>query len=86
MIKPFLISTFNPQKVLNKLTGRHITKERAKNTKHDQILSLHKALASFLTKRPIKILPHGSHYPESPVSLLPTELAKTLTVTLTHRM
>ena len=54
LIKPFLVSTFEPQEALNKWTGQHITEERAKNkTKNDQILSLHKSLASFFTKRPI---------------------------------
>ena len=53
LIKPFLISTNNPQEVLNKWNVHHITEERAKNTKKDQILSLHKSLASFFTKRPI---------------------------------
>ena len=52
-IKPFLINTFNPQEVLNKWTGRYITEERTKNKKNNQILSLHKSLASFFTKRPI---------------------------------
>ena len=33
LIRPFLISTFNSQEVLKKCTGRHITEERAKNTK-----------------------------------------------------
>ena len=37
MIKPFLMSNLNPQEVLNKLTGPHITEERAKNKKNDQI-------------------------------------------------
>ena len=32
LIKAFLLSTFNPQEVLKKWTGRHITEERAKNT------------------------------------------------------
>ena len=32
LTKPFLTSTFDPQEILNKLTGRHITEERAKNT------------------------------------------------------
>ena len=33
LIKPFLISTFNSQDVLNKWTGWHITEERTKSTK-----------------------------------------------------
>ena len=33
LIKVFFISTPNPQEALNKWTGRHITEERAKNTK-----------------------------------------------------
>ena len=45
-----MISTFNAQEVLNKWTGRHTTEERAKNTKNDQILHLHKSLAPFLQK------------------------------------
>ena len=50
LIEHVLISTFNPQEVLKKWTGRHITEERAKNTKKWPILYLHKSLASFLTK------------------------------------
>ena len=64
-----------------------MSQKRPKSTENDQILSLHKTLASFFTKRPIQILPYGSHYSESPISLLlPTELVETLTVTHTHRM
>ena len=61
-----------------------ISQKRAKNSKNDQILTLHKPLASFFTKRPIQVLPNGSHYSESPTSLLPTELVQTLTVTHTQ--
>ena len=61
-------------------------KREPKSQKNDQILSLHKYLATFFTKRLIKVLPYGSHYSESPISLLPTELAQTLTATLTFRM
>ena len=73
LIKPFLISTFNPAEALNKWTGRHITEERAKNKKNDQILTLHKSSVLFFTKRPIWE-PHK-----------PTELVQILTVTNTHR-
>ena len=48
LIKHFLIITFKPQEVLNKLTGRHI-RESQKHKKNDQILSLRKSLASFFT-------------------------------------
>ena len=59
-------------------------KRESQNTqKNDQILSLHKSLASFFTKRPVYVLPYGSHYSESPISLLSLQ---TLIVTLTHRM
>ena len=52
-----------------------------------QILSLHKFLASVFTKKIYLGPSFGSHYSESPISLLPTE-SNTLTVThlLTHRM
>ena len=49
LTKPFLVSTFNPQEVLKKWTGWHITEERQPKTqKNNQILSLHKSLPSFL--------------------------------------
>ena len=60
-------------------------RERAKNTKYDQILSFHKFLDSAFTKRLIQVLPYCLHYSEIPISLLP-ELVQTLAVTLTHRM
>ena len=66
-------------------TTYHRREREPKAQKNDQILPLHKSLASFFTKRPIKVLPYGSHYSESPISLLP-ELVETLAVTLTHRM
>ena len=79
-----MISTFNPQEVLNKWTGRHITEERAKNTKNDQVLSLRKSLASFFTKKTYLGPSLGSHYSESPISLLPTEVVQTLAVTFRY--
>ena len=57
-----------------------------KREKNNQIFSLHKSLASCFTKRPSQVLPYGSHYSESPMSLLPTELVQRLTVTHTPRM
>ena len=83
LIKLFLIRTFNPQEVFKKWTGRHITEEREPktHTENDQILSLHKSLASFFTKKTYLGPSFGSHYSESPISLLPTALVQTLTVT-----
>ena len=72
-----MVSNSNPQEVLNKWTGQHITEER-----EIQILSLHKYLAKLFTKRPIKVLPYGSLYSESPIILLSTELVQTPTVLL----
>ena len=88
LIEHVLISTFNPQEVLKKWTGRHITEERAKNTKKWPILYLHKSLASFFNKKTYLCPSFDSHYSESPIRLLPTELVQTLIVThlLTHRM
>ena len=65
----------------------YISQNREPKTQNDdQILSLHKYLATFFTKRPVYVLLYGSYYFESPISLLPTELVQTLTVTLTLRM
>ena len=63
-------------------------KESQKHEKKDQILPLHKSLASFFTKKTYLRPSYSSHYSESPMRLLPTELIQTLTVThlLTHRM
>ena len=58
-------------------------RESQNTQKNDQILSLHKPLASFFTKRPVYVLPYGSHYSENPISLLSLQ---TLIVTHTHRM
>ena len=69
LIKPFLI-LLKPTRSINKWIGWHITKEREKHIKNDQILSLHLFLASFFTRRPIQALAYGLYYSGSFVSLL----------------
>ena len=71
---------------MNELVDISRKRESQNTQKNEQVLSLHTSLASFFTKRPIYVLPYGSHFTESPISLLPTELVQTLTLTLTHRM
>ena len=63
------------------------TKQNKTKT-NDQILSLYKSFAKIFYKKTYLGLSFGSHYSESPISLLPTELVQTLTLAqiLTHRM
>ena len=46
-------------------------KRKSQNTqKNDQISSLHKSLVLFFTKRSTQDRPYGSHFSESPMTLL----------------
>ena len=56
-------------------------RRESQKLKKDQLLTLHKNLASFFTKKLIQALPYELRYSESPISLLSTELVQTLTVT-----